>query len=101
MKRNYVYNVRITDELKERLWKMTEETGIQHTGLVGDFIKNLCNFYEENGEIRSPFMIFPKKDFERLQARLAELEDKTQSSNTSILTKTARKRSGLKPTSTR
>jgi hypothetical protein len=65
--RNYTYNVRITDELKERLWKMTKETGVQHTGLVEDFIKNLCNFYEEHREIRPPFAIIPKKDLELLK----------------------------------
>jgi hypothetical protein len=74
--RNYVYNVRITDELKERLWKMTKETGVQHTGLVEDFIKNLCNFYEKNGEIRPPFVILPKKDYEQMNTQLERADSK-------------------------
>ena len=75
--RSYTYSLRITDELKERLWKLTKETGVQHTGLVEDFIKNLCNFYEEQNEIRPPFVIVPKKDFEQMKAELEELNSKS------------------------
>ncbi len=104
------YGIRIPGELKERLLKMSEETGVLHYGLVEHFIKTLCEYYEENGKVSPPFAIIPKRDLEDMRALLAQYESNTSApiggtarsktvtltANTGGMAKTARKLSGAK-----
>ena len=53
-------NVRASEELKDRLKRASEATGINETNLVISCVEALLDYIETHGELTMPLAVLPK-----------------------------------------
>ena len=60
MSKEYRVSVRVSDELKVRLEKAAQQTGIDETTIVRNCIDAFCESAEQNGNVSFPLKIVPQ-----------------------------------------
>jgi hypothetical protein len=66
--REYIYSVRITDELRNALVAAARQTGVPHTSLVISGMESICRYIGGHGRITMPFELVPSHELKELKA---------------------------------
>src|SRR5436189_6448399 len=53
-------NVRVAEELKAKVMKINEITGLDESTLVRKSLEAIAEYFQEHGELTVPFVVLPK-----------------------------------------
>ena len=61
-------NVRIAEELKDQIQRVTQLTGVDESALVRACLESIVEYFDANGEITLPLAVLPKSQLKKLKA---------------------------------
>ncbi|MDR1305845.1 MAG: hypothetical protein LBK76_11585 [Verrucomicrobiales bacterium] len=80
----YIYTLRIPEELRQNLLENANKVGISHTNLVKRGIKAICNHIERYGQITMPFELASALELEMLKVKISQLKTSLARGNSTI-----------------